>query len=496
MPMKRTSPCPFLCLYLLLLSYPISGQQLDSLQISAGYQLNVATQAYQPLWLLANRHGIIADRQADLLTQIRLANRHDFHERSPAYPYHPRRQKPLPVSLSYGLQVYNHQQFGRTFLQEAYLKLQAGAWQLSIGRTEETIGELNPRLSSGSLGLSGNAPPVPKVSISLRDYVSLPFTADWLQVKGRFSHGWMGKASEVKGALLHERNLYLRIGPERFRLYGGLNRFALWGGKHPDYGQLQADWQAFGTVVFGRPVDDARPYRARDATRLGNHLGFLDMGFYLNLPQVKVSLYRQVPFEDRSGLKPLANPDQLLGITFSHRDAASPWRALSLEYLDTRHQSGNRRSGHDNYYNNRLYGQGWSYQGRNLGTPLFLDRERAALYLQERIAGADRWRIINNRIRALHLGVLLRPLPFLEYRSLITWTENHGNYFNKGQFSSAPQQWYLLQEFVWQAARWRLYTAAGCDLGSLSSNFGLSVGLEYRLKTSGHQFWLPPLAAP
>ena len=40
--------------------------------------------------------------------------------------------------------------------------------------------------------VSGNALPIPQFSIALTDYVDIPFTHGWLQIKGELAHGWLG----------------------------------------------------------------------------------------------------------------------------------------------------------------------------------------------------------------------------------------------------------------------------------------------------------------
>ncbi|WPP52916.1 capsule assembly Wzi family protein [Catalinimonas niigatensis] len=466
----------------MLFSYEIvQAQFLDSLQLKIGTTATVATRSYQPLWLLAGRYGTIADVQADLSSHIRLTNKHVYHGNSPLYDYL-RKNNELPnMSLAYGLDLYNHHHFGKMFIQEAYVKFSYNHWQLRAGRYEEILGEINPELSSGSLGVSGNAIPIPKVSLAITDYTDIPLTNGWLQFKGLFSHGWMGKDRTVEQSLLHERNLYLRVGKEAFHLYGGLNRFAIWGGKHPEYGQLDKSWNGYRNIVLGGPIDDLRPYTEAEADRLGNHLGFIDLGFSLNFQEIALTVYQQTPFEDRSGMKLFGNPDQLLGVSVINHAEEAIFSALTLEYMDTRYQSGMTQSGLDNYYNNRLYKNGWTYLGRVIGTPLFVDQDRAALYLQEDIVGAEEWQVVNNRIRGMHLGWKGRLLPSLHFRTLATYTENYGNYFNNDQFTPYKRQWYFLQELIFLHKAWTFTTALGVDAGELTNNQGLSVGIEYHL---------------
>lgn len=460
----------------------LHAQFADSLQLHIGTTATVATQAYQPLWLVSNRFGTLTDQQADVSTYISLTNRHVYKGGSPVYEYLRKYEKIPAVSFAYGLDLYHNRHFQQVFIQEGYMKINYNHWQLRAGRYEETIGEINPELSSGSLGVSGNALPLPKVSLAVTEYTTVPLTQGWIQFKGLFSHGWAGKERIVKKALLHEKNLYVRIGRGVFHAYGGLNRFAFWGGKHPEYGQLANTWQDYQIIVKGRPIDDARPYTDEQADRRGNHLGFIDYGIQLDLPGMALMVYHQVPFEDRSGVKPLKNPDKLLGVSLLNKNKLSPFSALTVEYIDTRYQSGDTQSGRDNYYNNRLYMDGWSYHGRLIGAPLFTDREKAAHYLQEKVVGADRWHVVNNRIRGGHLGWKGSLLPVLHLRTLMTYTENYGNYFNKGQFTPHKVQWYFLQEMVYQYQHWTLTAALGIDAGELTQNTGILFGVAYDLK--------------
>lgn len=458
------------------------AQFSDSLQLRVGTNVTVATQNYQPLWLVSNRFGTITDQQADVSTYISFTNRHVYKGGSPLYEYLRKYEKLPVVALEYGLDLYHNHHFQQVFIQEGYVKVNYNHWQLRAGRYEENIGEVNPELSSGSFGISGNALPVPKVSLAIMQYTDVPFTNGWLQVKGLFSHGWMGEDRWVKEALLHERNFYLRLGTPAFRLYGGLNRFAVWGGKHPDYGQLPKTLNDYKIIVLGRPVDDARPYREEQHDQRGNHLGFFDFGLNLDLYNMKITVYQQTPFEDRSGVKPLGNPDKLLGIALANKNPGSLLSAVTVEYMDTRYQGGNGKVGKDNYFNNRLYSSGWTYAGRVIGTPLFTDKDRAAVYFEEDVVGADDWQVVNNKIRGIHLGWKGRLLPALHLRTLLTYTENYGNNFNKGQFSPYKSQWYFMQEVVYHYYHWKLNAALGIDAGELTRNTGLLFGVSYDLK--------------
>src|SRR5690606_10131284 len=99
--------------------------------------------------------------------------------------------------LEYGANIVNNQHFERVVIQQGYLKARYGALEFRGGRFEEILGEVDPLLSTGSLGISGNALPIPKIGFAFPDYVAVPFTNGWLQVKGLISHGWMGNEQSM-----------------------------------------------------------------------------------------------------------------------------------------------------------------------------------------------------------------------------------------------------------------------------------------------------------
>ncbi|RYZ26720.1 MAG: hypothetical protein EOO10_14785, partial [Chitinophagaceae bacterium] len=68
---------------LLLLAYSVitlaaKAQFLDSLEVQVGTIATVASDDYQPLWLVSKRFATIADRKSDLSTNIRVTNKHDL----------------------------------------------------------------------------------------------------------------------------------------------------------------------------------------------------------------------------------------------------------------------------------------------------------------------------------------------------------------------------------------------------------------------------------
>ena len=74
------------------------------------------------------------------------------------------------LSFSYGLSLYNNNHFRSTIIEEGYVKLEYKNWSLRAGRFEENQNDPARDLSSGNLGISDNALPIPKVGIAITDY--------------------------------------------------------------------------------------------------------------------------------------------------------------------------------------------------------------------------------------------------------------------------------------------------------------------------------------
>jgi len=145
-----------------------SAQFLDSLLIRVGTTGTVATKDYQPLWITSQRFGTITDRKADLSTQIGFSNVHLFGNDDNKDFY-----------IRYGVDLFNNDHFKEVFVEQAYFKAGYKHLEFRAGRYEEKIGEMDKDLSSGSLGVSGNALPIPQIGIALTDYVDVPFTNGW-----------------------------------------------------------------------------------------------------------------------------------------------------------------------------------------------------------------------------------------------------------------------------------------------------------------------------
>lgn len=451
----------------------------DSLQIQVSSVGTFAKEGYQPLWLVANRWGAISDQQYDASTSVGFSNTNLFGKENQFY-------------LKYGANLINNNHFKDVFFQEGYVKGGFKKLELRFGRFKDIPGESDKDLSSGSLGVSGNALPIPKISIALADYADVPFTNGWLQIKGQLSHGWLGN-NRFLDSYYHEKTLYLRAGKNKFKFFVGAQHYVEWGGRR-DSIRLDRSFKGFTNVLFSRNnaddgsgIDPAMliygPYRA------GDQRGVVEFGFDLETKNYLLHLYHQTPFDGTWGVD-IRNIDNLSGISIVPKKENSLLKKLLIEFIYTKQAENyapplQRQA----YYNNGYYKTGWEYNNRIVGTPLFVNRYQAQLYpyFQQKGIKPFDWNssnipgnsnIIYNQIVGGNIGLLLQFSNKLAGKTRITYT--NGKFQNSdpnlSQFYSLQELYYNLSNSVKISAGFAL------DAGDFTNNTGGSIGLHWQLK--------------
>ncbi|NLR60540.1 capsule assembly Wzi family protein [Chitinophaga polysaccharea] len=469
-------------LLLMCMSFCLRAQQwlTDSLEVHAGAIGTVATKDYLPLWLLSNHFGTISDRKGDVSVHAGFSNLHVWQEH---------------FYIRYGLDVYNNNQLGSTFIEQGYVKAGYKNWEIRGGRYEEIIGEVDPMLSSGSMGISGNALPIPKIGLAVTKYTSIPFTNGWLQFKGLLSHGWMGKDQFIRNAWLHEKNFYLRIGKRKLKLFGGIQHYAVWGGSRKDLPPITSSWQGFMDVLLVKTKDDGTVGNNDiQPNRPGDHRGIIEGGIDWENEQLALHLYHQTPFESGQGID-IRNIDRLLGITYTNKKTAGWLNKIAVEFIYTK-QSNDfyLQRLRESYYNNGVYLTGWDYHERIIGTPLFIDRNRGQHYFtgmkpmnwdqpKDSLRGKG-GNIINNRVVGGHIGVLYHLSERITGKTLITYTQNYGTYTNPALFTPMKRQWYTLEElhYLLPGKGMMLTASLAIDQGQLTNNAGFMLGMLWTWK--------------
>jgi len=372
--------------------------------------------------------------------------------------------------------------------------------RLFIGNKENYNSMLDRNLSMGDMTYSKNARPMPEINFAFTNYTNIPFTKEFLQLKGDFAIGKSFDNDYIRRTkkpdalysvdmLWHHKSLFFKLeDPDSaFPFYGilGIEHAAQWAGwtNYGDFGKSPASFRNFIRIVLCENGDsDAE--QGEQVNVLGNHLGTYNFKLGFKNKKFQTSLYKQHYFDDNSGLE-LANwRDGIWGgeITFINQPFL---KKIVVEYLNTTHQSGQlhflfynpelypnaRGGGNDNYYNNYFYVSGWSYFGRGIGNALLTSPEY----------NKDNDLIFkNNRVKAIHLGLEGEISSDLSYRTLFTKMQGWGIPYLP--FTKRKDNFSSLIECIYKPDKqkgWEIALQASFDKGDLyGDNFGCSLKIS------------------
>ncbi|MBF9253267.1 hypothetical protein I2I11_08185 [Pontibacter sp. 172403-2] len=414
---------------LFLFLFCLSGYaQTGNLHYGIEAQAGVASADRVTFWLRSNRHGSVPSPGASL-SLIGRAHR----------DYDSTRTHLVDWGAGFGGRA-NAGKESDLLLIEAYGKVRAGIFELKAGRTKDIMGLVDTTLSSGAFAISGNALGIPKVQLAIPEFYPLPFWGGLFAFKGNLAHGWLGEVpigltrSRIKEATtyFHQKSLYGRFGkPDwKLKLYAGFSHQVFWGNEdeiYPEGAFKLSPWKEYQYVVMGRRYGGG----GVEVSKIGNQLGSIDLGLTYDFSKVKLFAYRQ-NFYDVGALYYLANIlDGLNGLSLEnkqHTDKKVQWQKLVFEVLYTKNQAGESwsrivPSGDEDYYNNYMYSQGWSYRGLGLGSPFISPRAST----REGLASAPGDFFINNRLLAFHLAMQGRVQAWT-CTAKVSYSRNYGTY--------------------------------------------------------------------
>ena len=314
---------------------------------------------------------------------------------------------------------------------------------------DPSLGSLS--VTSGNIMMSCNARTMPGIAVTLEPW-SIPFTADHVQLAGRFGDYWTIDRRHMQGARVHDTAIYLLGHIGRFSITFGIDNYTMWAGTAPD-GRVQPhSFRDYLRAITGRPGgSDAS--EGDQINSLGDHRGRELIRLDYKDDNWTLTLQHDIPYDDRSGMKTHNFPDGANTICFSLKDKSAWVSDIVYEFQYTMNQSGDceRRlataeeiadndprlyynnndkqyytivGGADNYCNNYDYVSGWTAFTRQIGNPLFYSRwtrDDKTYYSQ------GTW---NNLLKAHHLGIsgsLFRKIP---YRLVLTYSLNYGCWFD------------------------------------------------------------------
>lgn len=422
----------------ILLSLPLSAQQTERAiwSYKAETALTVSDGNTAPLWLSANRNGRWSQRakQAYLSAGIHW-------------------EQPLKNSwtLNAGLELEGGKNLTASFfVHQAFADLTWKALQLSVGAKEREGFPLEKdlRISSGMLVEGANARPIPQIRVGVKDFLSVPFTRQWLAFKGHLAYGWCtdGNWQEdfaapeqtfLKNVRYHSKSLALRIGNREqlpLEMEIGLLDIAQFGGKKYQKKQdgsveliqtfpsgLKSYWKAF--------------FPKQESTLVnveGNHSGSWTASLTYYGKEWKLRAYLEHYFEDHSQMFMEYGlwKDGQIGIELTL--PKNPWVSKILwEGMNTTDQTGPilydgiagsfpefQVSGGDNYFNNGQY-LAWHHWGMGMTNPLI----PGPIYNTD---GSLLYR--SSRVKSHHIGICGEPSKEWSYRLLLSHVRHWGTY--------------------------------------------------------------------
>ena len=140
-----------------------------------------------PFWLMSNQYGLISPKKYNALIRLGLKTNLSATKN---------------IDYDYGLDVVDRQsnRTNKLYLHQAYLRLKLYFVNFQVGSIEEKFGNQDSSLSSGGLLWSGNARPMPKVSILVPEYTAVPFTRGILNSKVEYHMAGLVITSSLKTA--------------------------------------------------------------------------------------------------------------------------------------------------------------------------------------------------------------------------------------------------------------------------------------------------------
>lgn len=368
-----------------------------------------------PFWLYANTDGTVDGSSSNFIN--RLYSTYSISDGS----------EDLQFSSGFDLNGRISQQ-NSLHLTQVFSELRYKGAVLKGGRFYDPIGLNDRELSMGSMMVSRNAIPVPKIRLGTAGFVEIPGTRERLELDMMMSHGWFTDDRHIDGSYLHQKYLYLRYNHSRFDLTAGAVHNVMWGGTHPRFGKLPSSFSDFLRVASGKAaVGNNAP--ANDTSNvIGNSVAAYDIKAGINFDQFRLKIYRLFYLEDKVALRFRSPWDGMWGAGIEFEDQEGIVTALLWEHMNTKRQNAweGTSLGRSSYYNNGVYRSGWTYEGQVLGNPLLIYGPTATF-------DGGPYPVSNNMIVAHHIGIKGKPLDRLNYKAFFTYSRNYGTSIDQGE---------------------------------------------------------------
>ncbi len=458
---KRSIPGQFgLVLLLLIKLFPAKGQD-STLRYSASMVIFGSTRA-TPFWQHANQLGTVP-----------LNGRFAMGRWAMAKSYTPGTVKLLQWQAGAEL-ITSYGSKQNIFFTDLFAAIKLGPLELLAGQKNNRTGLADSNVSTGSLAVSENARPFPRIQLAIPEFYPLWFTAGFVSLKASYSDGVLTDSPLLYGdtkyrpvTFFHQKTLYLRLGmpDQRLAFYTGFNHQVIWGGEN-------RIWPA-DSINRTRAYFHAITGKALGYKKTGLHFGTIDVAAEWTGLNWTYLLYRQNIFETGSLYRIINFEDGLNGLRIKRTNPLPEntrffaLQTLVLEFISTKSQL-NRHTPFGlsiyeqaNYFNSFLYQTGWSYRGSGIGTPL----ASAQSTTDNKLPSNPTLYTNNNRFLALHTGVAATWLgTALVFKG--TYSLNYGSYLTP--FDAGKQQISLFLSAERKISFWKGLHV----IGSISSDYG------------------------
>ena len=393
-----------------------------------------------PFWAVSNQNGIMPQNDGGLA----LVRAEKPFDESKTFQW----QAGASLAASY-VPVGNGDQESSPFhpmVDELYAGIRWKVLRLDAGmmhRDREFLGAA-PALGSlsvteGHLIESNNARTMPGYKLVLEPW-AVPFTGGHLLLDGIWGDYKTIDDRFVKGALVHRlRGRITYDTCKHFFVSLGLDHYALWGGQPSDskYIPIEINFSNYFRICTGRGAS-ASGSKSDQMNVLGDHGGAEQLRMGWRDSKWDLTFQWEKPYSDKSGMRLNNIPDGVYTLHWGLRNKDRWVSDALVEFHYTMWQSGTIHEketdadgrqidwhsnkslnifGMDNYFTNGEYKSGWTHFGRAICAPTFLTGDVNGIR-----------QIVNNRYRAIHLGVSGKLFRTAPYKFMLTWSDNYGTY--------------------------------------------------------------------
>ena len=218
------------------------------------YTLGVSAVAssgqYAPFWLQSNTNGDISSSpySGNLRAGIYKDAVHDerWWDYDFAVELTGRVQKPIAGS-PFDVQ----RRVATGYFNRLYAHLRLYVFDITAGIKPMIYETQDTALSMGSMVLSGNSQPLPRVTIGIDRYIPFPGCYGYFELKGGLTHAWLVDNVYMKGSYLHHKFVAFRLGGRLpVNVSYEFHHAAQWGGYSPVYGDIGNDFRSFANVLL------------------------------------------------------------------------------------------------------------------------------------------------------------------------------------------------------------------------------------------------------